>query len=467
MTRVADFDFDLFVIGGGSGGVRAARVAAEAGARVGLAEEYRYGGTCVIRGCVPKKLLVNAAGFLDAFEDAAGFGWSVGTPRFDWPTLIAAKDAEISRLEAAYHGTLSRAGVQLFASRATILDPHRVRLATGADYAVKHILIATGAAPRLPDIPGAELGITSNEIFDLPVQPARLLIVGGGYIACEFAGIMNGLGTTVTQVYRGAQILRGFDDDLRDHVADAMRARGVALLIERDVAGIEREGEALRVHLDNGVTHLVDQVLFATGRAPNTAGLGLEAIGLATGHDGAMVVDRWSQTAIPSIYAVGDVTGRTALTPIAIRDGHAFAETVFAGRPVPAREGPTPTAIFTRPEAACVGLTEAEARREGAVVIFATRFRPMANVMAGRAERMLMKLVVAADSRRVLGVHIVGPGASEMIQLAAVAVGMGATKDDFDRTLAVHPTAAEEMVTLRTPPPVAGAEPVAVQRPAS
>lgn len=451
---MAGFDFDLFVIGGGSGGVRAARVAAEAGARVGLAEEYRYGGTCVIRGCVPKKLMVYAAGFRDAFEDAAGYGWTAGAPRFDWPALIAAKDAEIARLEAAYHGTLSRAGVSLYATRATIADPHRVRLGTGAEYSAKHILIATGATPVLPDIPGADLGITSNQIFDLTAQPARIVIVGGGYVACEFAGIMNGLGSRVTQIYRGAQILRGFDDDLRDHVADAMRARGVALLIERDVAAVERAGDALRVRLDNGDSHLADQVLFATGRAPNTAGLGLERLGIRLGRDGALAVDGWSQTVIPSIYAVGDVTGRTALTPVAIRDGHAFADTVFSGRPVPAGQGLTPTAIFTRPEAATVGQTEAEARRDGGQVqIYAARFRPMANIVAGRDERMLMKLVVAAGDRRVLGVHIVGPGASEMIQLAAVALEMGATKEDFDRTLAVHPTAAEELVTLRTPRP--------------
>lgn len=447
---MSGFDFDFFVIGGGSAGVRAARVAAEHGARVGLAEEYRYGGTCVIRGCVPKKLMVYASGFADAFEDAKGFGWSVGVPRFDWSTLIAAKDAEISRLESVYHGVLTRAGVQPFAAHATLADPHRVRLATGAEYSAKHILIATGGRPVLPEIPGSELGVTSNEMFDLLEQPRRMLIVGGGYIACEFAGIMNGLGTQVRQIYRGAQILRGFDTDLRDHVAGAMRARGVMLEIERDLVSIERAGNGLCATLDNGERHLVDLVMFATGRAPNSAGLGLEALGVRFGRGGAIAVDDWSQTAVPSIFAVGDVTDRAQLTPVAIREGHAVAATLFGATRVRFDHHGIPTAIFTQPEAAAVGLTEAEARAAGPVQIYRTSFRPMMHVLAGRAERMLMKLVVADASRTVLGCHIVGHGAAEMVQLAAVAIGMGATKEDFDRTVAIHPTAAEELVTLRT-----------------
>ena len=448
---MADFDFDLFVIGGGSGGVRAARVAAEAGAKVGLAEEYRYGGTCVIRGCVPTKLLVHAGGFADAFADAAGFGWSVEPPRFDWAALIAAKDAEIARLEAAYHDRLRRAGVQLFRARATLSDAHGVRLATGAGYSARHILVATGARPSVPDLPGAEHGITSNEMFGLAALPRRMIVVGGGYVACEFAGIMNALGTRVIQLYRGEQILRGFDDDLRSHVADAMRERGVVLEVGRDLAGIEKAGHGLTVRVDNGETHVVDQVLFATGRVPNTAGLGLEALGVGIAANGAVAVDRWSQTAVPSIYAVGDVTDRFALTPVAIAEAQALAETVFAGRPRPVDHRLVPTAVFTRPEAAAVGLTEAEAAARGAVESYDTRFRPLAGALSGRAERMLMKLVVDRDTRRVLGVHLVGPGAAELIQLAAVALRIGATKDDFDATIAVHPTAAEELVTLRAP----------------
>jgi glutathione reductase (NADPH) len=448
---VADFDIDLFVIGGGSGGVRAARIAAEYGARVGLAEEYRYGGTCVIRGCIPKKLLVYASGFADAFEDARGYGWSVGETTFDWAALIAAKNAEISRLEALYRDNLLKAGVQLCAARATVVDPHRVRLATGAEYTAKHLLIATGGRPYVPDIPGGELGITSDQMFELEAQPDRIVIVGGGYVACEFAGILNGLGSQVTQVYRGGQILRGFDDDLRAHLATAMRARGVAIEIQRDVVGIERTDGGLQVALDNGQTHLADQVLFATGRNPNTAGLGLEGLGVGLAANGAVAVDKWSQTAVPSIFAVGDVTDRFALTPVAIAEGHAFADTVFGGTARPADHALVPTAIFTQPEAAALGMTEADARREGPVEIYRTTFRPLLNTLAGRDERMLMKLVIAAGSRKVVGVHIVGHGASEMVQLAAVALRMGATKEDFDRTMAVHPTAAEELVTMRRP----------------
>ncbi|MFO1144467.1 MAG: glutathione-disulfide reductase [Amaricoccus sp.] len=448
----ADFDFDLFVIGGGSGGVRAARVAAEAGARVAVAEEYRFGGTCVIRGCVPKKLMVYASGFAEAFRDAAGYGWSVETPRFDWRRFVAAKNAEVARLEAAYRERLLRAGVQLFGLRATVAGPHRVRLANGAEYAAKHLLIATGARPFVPDFPGAELAITSNEMFELEAQPERILITGGGYIGCEFAGIMNGLGTEVTQVYRGDQILRGFDDDVRVHVARAMGERGIVLEMQREIAAIERAGERLRATLDNGATHLVDQVLVANGRKPNSAGLGLEPLGVGIAGNGAIAVDRWSQTAVPSIYAVGDVTDRVALTPVAVREGQAFADTLFAGRPTPADHALIPTAVFTQPEIATVGPTEAEAQAIGAVDVRTVTFRPLLGTVSGRAERMLMKMVLAADSQRVLGLHVVGHGAAEMIQLAAVAIRMGATKADFDRTLAVHPTAAEELVTMSGPP---------------
>ncbi len=447
---MSGFDFDLFVIGAGSGGVRAGRVAAEAGARVGVAEEYRYGGTCVIRGCVPKKLMVYASGFSDAFEDARGFGWEVGPTRFDWARFIAAKDVEIGRLEGVYRTALTRAGAVPYPARATILDPHRVRLATGAEFSAKHILIATGGRPIVPDIPGAEHGVTSNEMFGLPSQPARMMIVGGGYVACEFAGIMNGLGTKVRQIYRGTQILRGFDDDLRDHVADAMRARGVALEVGRDVSRIDRDGDAFRVTLDNGAVETVDLVMFATGRAPNTEGLGLEDLGVRLRAGGAIEVDAWSQTAVPSIFAVGDVTARAQLTPAAIREGQAFADTIFGGRPTRPDHSLIPTAVFTQPEIGTVGLSEAEARERGPVAIYRATFRPMLNILAGRDERMLMKLVVDATSRKVLGCHVVGHAAGEMIQLAAVAIGMGATKEDFDSTMPVHPTAAEELVTMRS-----------------
>ncbi len=444
------FDFDLFVIGGGSGGVRAARIAAGHGARVALAEEYRYGGTCVIRGCVPKKLMVYASTFTDAFEDAPGYGWTVGETRFDWASLIAAKDAEIARLEAAYHDNLRKAGVQLFASRATLTDTHCVRLATGAEYSARHLLIATGATPFVPAIPGAELAITSNDIFDLERQPARMLIVGGGYIACEFAGIMNGLGTHVTQLYRGDQILRGFDDEVRDHLADGMRARGIVLEIQRDIVSIVREEGGLRVTADNGETHLVDQVLMATGRVPNSADLGLDTLEVAMRSNGAIEVDDWSQTRVPSIYAVGDVTDRAALTPVAIREGHAFADTLFGGTPVRVDHGLIPTAVFTQPEIGTVGLSEQAARQIGNVEVYRSTFRPMFNVLAGRTERMLMKLIVSREDRRVMGCHIVGHGAGELVQIAAIAIRMGATKEDFDATMAVHPTAAEELVTMRT-----------------
>ena len=445
------FDYDLFVIGGGSGGVRAARVAAEHGAKVALAEEYRMGGTCVIRGCIPKKLMMYASSFRDHFEDAVGYGWTVGEIRFDWSRFIAAKDAEIARLEAVYRGLLAKAGVQTFSCRATIVDPHRVRLAEGAELTAKHILVAVGGRPWMPDLPGIEHAITSDDIFHLEEQPKRMLIVGGGYVACEFAGIMNGLGTQVRQFYRGDQILRGFDDDVREHVADAMRGRGVALEVRRDIASIEKTDKGLRVVADNGETVVVDAVLMATGRKPHTGGLGLEEAGVELGPGGRVPVDQWSQTVVPSIYAVGDVTARVELTPAAIREGQAFADTVFGGRPTPVDHSVVPSGIFTQPEVGTVGPGEAEARADCEVEIYRSRFRPMLNILAGRAETMLIKLVVRASDRRVLGCHIVGHGAAELIQLAATAIGMGATKDDFDRTLPVHPTAAEELVTMRSP----------------
>ena len=445
------FDFDLFVIGGGSGGGPAGPVAGEHGERAALAEECRWGGACVIRGCVPKKLMVYASSFADAFADARGFGWTVAPPVFDWARFKAARDAEIARLEEIYAGTLRRAGASLFACRATLADPHTVRLATGATCRARHVLIATGGRPVLPEFPGVEHVITSDDIFEVAEQPRRALVIGGGYIACEFAGILNGLGTLTVQVYRGPQILRGFDDDLRDHVAEAMRQRGLTLELGRDIARVEKRADGLHVDLDNGQRHVVDLVLAATGRRPNAGGMGLEALGVAIGRRGEVAVDAWSQTSVPSIHAVGDVTGRPALTPVAIRDGHAFSDTVFGARPSPVDHALVPTAVFTQPEIGTVGLTEAEARRKGPVEIYRTTFRPMLHVLAGREERMMMKLVVAGGDRRVLGCHIVGHGAGEMIQLATIPIRMGATKGDFDAALAVHPTAAEELVTMRRP----------------
>ncbi|MEM8572726.1 MAG: glutathione-disulfide reductase [Pseudomonadota bacterium] len=447
----SEFDFDLFVIGGGSGGVRAARISAQAGARVGLAEEFRYGGTCVIRGCVPKKLMVYASNFADAFDDAEGFGWSVGSTSFDWWKLISAKDEEIDRLEKIFEGNLRNTGVQTFDARATVADAHTVALSSGERFTAKHILIATGATPFIPDIPGADLGITSNEIFDLTEQPKRMVIYGGGYIACEFAGILNGLGTEVIQVYRGPQILRGFDDDVRNHVADAMRARGVDIRTEEQLSKVERVGNALVVTLQSGETVETDQVMFATGRIPNVEGLGLDALGVGLERNGAVQVDDWSQTSVPSIFAIGDVTDRVALTPVAIREGHAFADTVFGANPRKVDHSLIPSAVFTQPEVGTVGVSEAAARDNGPVEIYRSTFRPMLNVLAGRDERMLMKLIVAKDTRKVIGCHIVGHGAGEMAQIAAIPIGMGATKEDFDATIAVHPTAAEELVLMRTP----------------
>lgn len=449
---MADFDYDLFVIGGGSGGVRAARMAAQTGAKVAIAEEYRYGGTCVIRGCVPKKLMVYASAFPEAFEDAAGFGWTVGETSFDWSKLIAAKDNEIARLEGLYAKNVGAAGAEVLHQRAELAGPHEVRL-VGDDRVVsaKHILIATGGAPFVPEIPGAELAITSNDIFHLPAQPKRALIVGGGYIASEFACILNGLGTEVTQVYRRDLILRGFDDDVRRHVSDAMVGKGVSIRYNRDVAKIEALGGGLTATLDNGEALEVDCVLYATGRKPNTEGLGLEAAGVALGPNGAVAVDEYSQTNVPSVFAVGDVTDRLALTPVAIREGAAFVETVFNANPTKPDHADVATAVFTQPEIGTVGLTEAEARAEGEIEVYKAAFRPMMATISGRDEKMLMKLVVSKADRRVRGVHIVGHGAGEMIQLAGVALKMGATKEDFDRTVAVHPTAAEELVTMRAP----------------
>lgn len=447
-----DFDFDLFVIGGGSGGVRAARIAAsEGGAKVGLAEESRMGGTCVIRGCVPKKLMVFASEYPDMIADAKAYGWDVQSGPLDWRGFRSKLEAELDRLETAYRNTLKSAGVTVYDARAVVVDPHCVRLADGREFSTKHILIATGGQPFVPQFEGRELAITSNDIFHLDALPKRALVVGGGYIASEFACILNGLGVKVSQYYRGAQILRGFDDEARGHVANQMAANGIAIHCGTDVERLEqREGGICAVATD-GSTAEFDLVLYATGRVPNVAGLGLEALGVGLGRRGEVLVDDWSQTAVPSIYAVGDVTDRINLTPVAIREGHAFADTVFRGIATKADHDLVASAVFTQPELGSIGMSEEAAREAGPCEIYAASFRPMRSLFAGRQDKVLMKLVVCATTRRVLGCHIVGPNAGEMIQLAAIAVKMGATKEDFDRTVAVHPTMSEELVTMRKP----------------
>ena len=447
-------DYDLFIIGAGSGGVRAARIAARHGARVAVAEEYRPGGTCVIRGCVPKKLLVYASRFADDFEDSIGFGWSTSEVSFDWATLIANKDREIARLEAVYKRTLEAAGVQLFASRAVLRDRHTAVLEVdGREVTARYILIATGAMPvRSGAVAGVEHAITSNEAFNLSALPERIVIFGGGYIAVEFAGIFNGLGSATTLVYRGPEILRGFDDDLRRGVREAMTRRGVEVICGAALTAIEGTPGNLRTRLSTGETIETDQVMLAMGRRPNTHGLGLEAAGVDLDALGAVVVDRFSQSSTDNVFAVGDVTNRLNLTPVAIREGHAFADSVFGRKPTAVDHINVPTAVFSQPEIGTVGLTEARARELcRKVAIYKTSFRGMRNTLGGRDERMMMKLVVDGESGRVVGCHILGPEASEMAQILAIALRAGATKADFDATVAIHPTAAEELVTLAEP----------------
>jgi glutathione reductase (NADPH) len=442
-------DVDLFVIGGGSGGVRAARMAAGHGAKVALAEEQRLGGTCVNVGCIPKKLLVYASHFAEDFADAAGFGWSLAKPRFDWAQLIANKDLEITRLNGVYARLLDEAGVERIAGRARLVGPHEV-LVGDRRVRARYVLVAVGGRPRAPHIPGGALAISSNEAFQLPRLPERVLVVGGGYIAVEFAGIFHGLGAHVTLVHRGEVFLRGFDDDVRIHLASEMRRRGVALRFGAEVEELTRAPGGIVARLSNGSTLEVDVVLCAIGRVPNTEGLGLGDAGVATRADGSIIVDAFSCTNVPSVYAVGDVTERKNLTPVAIAEGAAVAATLFGGRPTEPDHRDVPSAVFSQPEIGTVGLTETEARgRYGEIDVYRSTFRPLRHTLSGRGERTLMKLVVERASQRVVGCHVVGPSAAEIVQGFAVAVKMGATKAQLDATIGIHPTAAEELVTMR------------------
>jgi glutathione reductase (NADPH) len=449
---VTRFDYDLFVIGAGSAGVRAARVATGFGARVAVAEADRPGGTCVIRGCVPKKLLVYAAHFREDLEDAAAYGWTTDAT-FSWPTLIANKDREIARLEDIYRTLLKSAGVSLHEGRAMLVDPHTVEIAARR-YTAQHVLVATGGRPVRPDIPGAGLAITSDEAFQLAELPSRVLIVGGGYVGVEFGGIFHGLGAEVTIAYRGEQILRGFDDDVRHHLHDELVRKELDVRLQCDLRSIERRGDgslaATLVTAGTSQQLEVEAVMFATGRQPVTAGLGLEAAGVRLDAHGAVIVDEYSRSSVPHIHAVGDVTNRVALTPVAIREGAAVATTLFGGRRVAVDHRDVPHAVFGQPPVGTVGLSEAAASAAyESVDVYTATFRPLKYTLSGRNERTLVKLVVDAASQRVVGAHMVGPDAPEIIQGIAIAVKAGLTKEQFDATVAIHPTAAEEFVTLR------------------
>lgn len=445
------FDYDLFVIGAGSGGVRASRIAAGHGARVAVAEEFRIGGTCVIRGCVPKKLLVYASDFAHTLADAAAYGWTLGNMRFDWATLRDFVARDVDRLEKAYTTTLDNNRVEHFHERATVIGPNMVRLASGREISARYILIAVGAWPVMPEFPGNELAITSNEVFHLPELPRRVVIQGAGYIALEFAGIFNALGASVTVVNRSDQILRGYDLCLRERLLAITQARGITYRFSSPIEQIEKEPNgSLLVHTRGHAPIAADIALVATGRRPKTDGLGLETAGIALGANGEVPVDEFNRTACPSIYAVGDVTDRVQLTPVAIREGHAFADTVFGGTPRAITYDNIPNAVFSQPPLAGVGLTEEQARAElGEIRVFTSDFRPMKNQFAAVPERGLYKLVVDAATDRVVGVHMIGPEAPEVLQAAAIAVRAGLTKADFDATVALHPSMAEELVLMR------------------
>jgi glutathione reductase (NADPH) len=446
------YDYDLFVIGAGSGGVRAARIASLAGARVAIAEEYRIGGTCVIRGCVPKKFLVYGAEFSQMLADAPGYGWTVGDASFHWPTLRDNVQKEVARLSGIYTSNLAKAGVTTFEERAEVVDAHTVRLGkSGSELTAARILVATGGRPYLPEgLPGLELGISSNEAFLLDKLPRRVLIVGGGYVALEFANIFHGLGSEVRILHRGDKMLRGFDDDLRAHMHIEVERGGTRLTMKTTLTKLEKDGDSIRATLSTGEKTEADVVLFAIGRDPNTSGLGLERAGVKLDDAGAVIVDEYSKSCVESIYAIGDVTNRMNLTPVAIRDGHAFANTVYNQLPTPVDHSFVPSAVFGRPPIGTVGLSESDARRSfESVDIYRTNFRPMRNMLSGNQERTLMKIVVDGKSGKLLGVHIAGEDAPEMIQLAAVAVKAGLSKQQWDSTMALHPTAAEELMLMR------------------
>ena len=458
------YDYDLFVIGAGSGGVRAARLAAELGARVGVAEEYRVGGTCVVRGCVPKKLLAYGSRYQQELEDAGAFGWSFGTVQFDWQILIGNVRREVDRLEGIYTRLLETAGVDLLPSRATLEDPHTLKLADrDAAVTAKTILVATGGHPHLPDVPGKEHLITSNECFLLDALPASMAIIGAGYIGVEFASIFAGLGVQVTLIYRGEQILRGFDEELRLRLAQALRKRGIDIRLGAAITSIGKNEAGYRVNFAEGDSVEAGLVMAATGRVPNTVGLGLQQTGIELGWNGHVVVDEFSKSSIDNIYAVGDVTDRVNLTPVAIHEATCFAETVFNDTPSPVNHTFTPTAVFSEPEIATVGLTEEEARdKYRAVDIYKSAFRSLKYLLPKREEQMLVKLVIDAETDKVLGCHVLGPDAAEIVQMAAIAVRLGVTKAQFDATRALHPSASEELVTMRQrwelPTAVAGSD---------
>jgi glutathione reductase (NADPH) len=447
------YDYDLYVIGAGSGGVRCSRIAATAGARVAICEDDRVGGTCVIRGCVPKKLLVYGSHFAEEFEDAAGYGWQIGESKFSWPTLIANKDNEIDRLNGAYKRLLSDAGVTLHEGRGRLIDANTVEVA-GKRYSAERIVIATGGRAVRPGIEGAEHGITSNEAFHLKTLPKRILVYGGGYIAVEFAGIFNGLGAEVTQVVRRDLILRGFDQEVRQHLQKEMTRKGVIFRPNTELVAVEKSGDACLCKTAAGETIETDLVMFATGRAPNTQDLGLEQVGVGLNKAGAIAVDEWSQSTVPSIYAIGDVTDRINLTPVAIMEGHFLANTLFGKRPMKPDHANVPSAVFSQPPVGTVGLTEEEARRvHGEIDVYAATFRPMKYTLSGRQQQTLMKLLVDAKTDRVVGAHMVGDDAAEIIQGIGIAIKAGATKAQFDATVGIHPTAAEEFVTMRSKRP--------------
>lgn len=448
------YDYDYFVIGGGSGGVRSSRMAASYGAKVGLCEDYRMGGTCVIRGCVPKKLYVYASEYSAHFKDAAGFGWSAAAPEFNWPALVAAKEKEITRLEGLYGQTLDGHGVEVIAARGKLLDAHTIEL-TSKDgvrqVTADKILVATGAWPMMPDIPGIEHAITSNEAFDLEIFPKRIAIVGGGYIAVEFAGIFNGLGANTTLLYRGEQILRGFDREIRDKLNEEMGKKGVDVRIETNVIAIEKTADGLTLQLTTGESLDVDAVMFATGRVANTKGIGLEEVGVRLRENGSIIVAENYASSVDNIFAVGDVTGRVQLTPVAIKEGHTLAATLFNGPPMTVNYDHVPTAVFSQPSIGTVGLGEEDAmtRYDGEIDVYRSEFRAMKFTLGGREERSLMKMIVDRKTDKVIGAHMIGPDAAEIIQGIAIAVKMGATKAQFDETVAIHPSSAEEFVLMK------------------